>query len=181
MGKGLRVTIIGAGLAGTITGRVLREQHDVTILEKFPAGHELGAAINIGPCAVKILLDLGFDRVRAGSITAELARTFDRHGNKLQESDMAAFAKMADAPWFFQHRADLWNEFHRLATAEDIGVKGKPCKVIWGADVVDVDVESGDVTLADGTKIESDLVVGMLALSTRNFTMETHLIHACSF
>ena len=76
---------------------------------------------------------------------------------------MRQFAKNTNADFLMCHRVDLWNELLRLATApsEELGIIGEPAKVIWGDDFVDVDVESGDVTLADGQRFGSDVVVGM--------------------
>ncbi|KIW10092.1 hypothetical protein PV08_11052 [Exophiala spinifera] len=75
--------------------------------------------------------------------------------------DMLQFCDVAGANWYFQHRGDLWNEFCHLATAPStgIGIGGQPAKIIWGADVVSVNVDSGEVKLADGTIIASDLVI----------------------
>ncbi|KAJ5819414.1 hypothetical protein N7474_005005 [Penicillium riverlandense] len=158
----LKVTIIGGGLAGLLAGRVLRDQHDVTILERFNGGHELGAAINLGPSALKIAKKYGLDTKRAGSIVADTARTFLKNGKQVRENDMGKFSKLAGEDWVFQHRADLWEEFLRLATGpgDEVGSPGKPCTVLWGSDVVNVDVDTGDVSLADGTTLSSDLVIG---------------------
>lgn len=159
---GLDVTIVGAGLAGAIAARVMREKHNVTIIERFSGGHEVGAAINLGPTAVKIIDNLGFDRKRAGSVVANSVRSLDKAGKLLQTNDMTKFACISQADWLFQHRADLWSEFVRLATAPSatLGISGQPAKVLWGSEVVSVDVESGDVVLADGGKIGSDLIIG---------------------
>jgi salicylate hydroxylase len=158
----LNVTIVGAGLAGLAAGRVLREKHNVTFLERFSGGHELGAAINLGPSAVRIMKRLGFDPEKACSQSAGLGRTFIQTGKQIGSMDMLPFCKMAEADWYFQHRGDLWNEFCRLATAPsaELGIAGQPAKILWGVDVVHVDVNSGDVKLADGNVIPSDLVIG---------------------
>jgi salicylate hydroxylase len=158
----LNVTIIGAGIAGTTAARVLREKHNVTILERSSSGHEIGAAINIGPNGSRVLDSLGFDRKRAKSVIVGEALTFNKDGKVLQSIDFSNIHRTFGGYWIFQHRVDLWNELLRLATAssEDSGIPGNPAKVIWGAEVTDVDVESGLVTLADGRHFESDLVIG---------------------
>jgi salicylate hydroxylase len=172
MSPSLNVTIIGAGIAGTLAARVLREKHNVTLLEKIGEGHELGAAINLGPNATRILDQYGFDRKRAGSISVGGTRTLTHEGKVIIESVLPDLKAQFGGDWIVQHRADLWNEFFTLATApsEELGLAGQPAKIIWGAEVVDVDVESGDVKLADGRVIHSDLVIGMSCRRLRSST-----------
>lgn len=169
MAQPLKITIVGAGIAGAMAARVLREKHDVTILERFGGGHELGAAIVLGPTATKILDQYGFDRKRSGCVVNDGAKTYDQTGKLVAEFDMKPFIRVAGSDPTFQHRADLWDELMRLATtsSEELGIEGNPAKVQWGADVVSVNVETGEVSLADGSKIDSDLVIGKLADSLR--------------
>jgi salicylate hydroxylase len=160
----LKVTIVGAGLAGLLAARVLREKHAVTLVEKFEGGHEVGAAINLGPNGVKIAQELGFDKARCRSIACGMARTMDRDGNVLMEESMGFLREQYGAEWLFQHRGDLWNEFLRLATcpSDTLKIQGWPAKMLWGTRVTGVDVQTGDVFLDNGGKLESDLVIGRL-------------------
>lgn len=65
--------------------------------------------------------------------------------------------------WLSSNRADLRNELLRLATAPsaELGLDGNPAKIVFGAEVVEVDTEKGRVTLKNGDVYESDLVIGM--------------------
>lgn len=159
---GLNVTIIGAGLAGLMSARVLREHHTVTIIERVSGKSEVGAAICLGCTATTIVEKYGFDRKRVGSIVWDQTRTFDKRGKEMSGASMQEFNKYTKADFLLSHRNDLWAEFLRLATAPsaELGIEGQPAKVEFGVDVVGVDTESGEVTLGDGRKIESDLVVG---------------------
>lgn len=61
------------------------------------------------------------------------------------------------ALWFI-FRQDLNDALLRRVT-DDRGV-GEPIKVVYGSRVVGIDPEAGIVDFADGTSIESDLVIG---------------------
>ncbi|KAJ5413692.1 hypothetical protein N7509_000319 [Penicillium cosmopolitanum] len=162
MDQPLRVTIVGAGLAGLLAARVLRERHTVTLVEKFKGGHEVGAAINLGPNGVRIIEQLGFNQTRCQSVKCGETRTLNKAGELISTASMTHLKDTYGAEWIFQHRADLWIEFLRLAEgpSAELGVSGEPAKILWGQEVVKVDVESGEVVLASGQTLESDLVVG---------------------
>lgn len=48
----LKITIVGGGISGLLAARVLREQHDVTIVEQTGGNHESAAGITLGPTAI---------------------------------------------------------------------------------------------------------------------------------
>lgn len=158
----LSITIVGGGIAGLFAARVLREQHNVTILEKSSGGNEIGAAVTPGPNATKWLYKYGWNPKKCGALSLGKVRTLDHNGNLMQEQDVSGIKDLFGSDWHVVHRIDLWQELLRLATAssEDLGISGSPAQIVWRSDVVRVDVESGDVQLADGTTIHSDLVIG---------------------
>jgi salicylate hydroxylase len=157
----LDVAIIGGGIAGALAARVLREQHNVTIYERSKSASEIGAAINVGPNGVKILDQLGFSRELVGSLTVGRMATYNHHGEALNVA-LRDFKRDFGADWLFQHRADLHQEFIRLATvdSEELGIAGQPARIHYGATVVQAEPESGSITLADGTDRTFDLLVG---------------------
>lgn len=159
--KGLRIAIIGAGLAGALSARVLREEHQVTMYERSKDATEVGAAVSIGPNGVQILDALGFDRQRAGSLPQRLTRVYDQFGTLVSERHMD-YKALYGADFLVHHRADIRNEFLRLATADsgDLGVKGNPARICWGSEVVDVDAEGGRIILSNGEEVQADLVIG---------------------
>ncbi|PWY87497.1 FAD binding domain protein [Aspergillus heteromorphus CBS 117.55] len=133
----LKIAIIGSGLAGCLAARILREQHTVTIYEREATRIETAAAINLGPNAVQILDGVGFDRGRACSIPVTRSLSYNKRGEKTGES-VVDYKKEYGADWLFHHRADLRDELLRLATApsEELGLKGRPAEVVYGARVV---------------------------------------------
>ncbi|KAH6619056.1 hypothetical protein C7974DRAFT_401415 [Boeremia exigua] len=158
----LNITIIGGGIAGLFAARVLREKHNVTVLEKSSGGNEVGAAVTPGPNATKCLYKYGWNPQKCGALSLSKVRTLDHKGALVQEQDVSGIKELFGSDWHVVHRLDLWNELLRLATtsSEDLGLVGQPVKIFWRVDVVKVDIESGDVSLADGTIISADLVIG---------------------
>lgn len=65
--------------------------------------------------------------------------------------------KKFGAPWNFYHRVDAHNSLKELAT--DPELPGKPAVIKLASQVVDLDCDSGVLTLKDGTTVQKDLVV----------------------
>jgi salicylate hydroxylase len=88
------------------------------------------------------------------------------------------------APWNFYHRVDAHNALKELATDPDL--PGKPAIVKLASQAVDLDCESGTLTLKDGTTVQKDLVViadGQhvgTSFSARSLSLHTWLIMAGS-
>ena len=61
------------------------------------------------------------------------------------------------AKWNFYHRVDAHNSLKELATDPDL--PGKPAKIRLASQVVDVDCETGTLTVKDGTTFQKDLIV----------------------
>ncbi|KAL3480493.1 FAD/NAD(P)-binding domain-containing protein [Aspergillus californicus] len=154
----LTVIIVGAGLAGALAARVLREKHNVTIYERMPTPAEAGAAINVGPNGVRILDSLNFDRGRVGSLAVCGTKVYNKAG-ELTLDKYTNYKDRYGADWLFQHRADLRAEFLRLATAGSEDIPGRPAQVYWDCPVKEVDPE-GKVILASGEEVSADLIIG---------------------
>lgn len=75
----LRIIVCGGGIAGFATALLLREDHDVIVLESSKLNEEIGAAITLSMNATRLLRSslarAGFDHVRARYVEANKVDT----------------------------------------------------------------------------------------------------------
>ncbi|KAF1953749.1 FAD/NAD(P)-binding domain-containing protein [Byssothecium circinans] len=157
MARKLNITIVGGGISGLLAARVLREKHNVTIVERDAGNHEFSAAITLGPTAINIIESLGFDRKRGGTMAAEKVLVWNKNLDRISENITKKYTAKLSGEFTFSYRRDVWDEFLRLATSDEF--PGGPVKILWESNMGNVDVETGTVYLDDGRKIESDLVI----------------------
>lgn len=158
----LRFIIVGSGLVGLTTARVLREHHQVTVYER---GNEDiatgGQGIVIYPNAVKILNTLGYDRERAGAIPQLGYRAYNKSGEVIADHELNLKSQYGE-DGLMQKRSQFREELLRLVKtpSAELGIGGSPPKMVFNTAVVDLDPEKGVVTLSDGSTDEADIVVG---------------------
>jgi salicylate hydroxylase len=154
--RSLRIAVIGAGIGGlTAADALLNLGFEVEVYERASELGEVGAGLQLGPNAIKVLRALGFeDQVRAigfeprNQISLSADGTL-RSRRSLRDDYLAKFG----APHVTARRSDL----HRILSAavSEANVRlGKSC----------VSVESSDKAavahFSDGTSVEADIVIG---------------------
>lgn len=152
----LNILVIGAGLGGLATAIALsRHGHTVTILESAPVLGEVGAGIQIPPNSMRLLLEWGLGPFLEGKAVEPDGMKFRRW----QDGRPIAFTKLIPdhkekfgAPYYVVHRADFHSAMHSLAAEMGVQIK-------VGHHVVDYDESVPSVALADGRKLEADLIV----------------------
>ncbi|KAK5397951.1 hypothetical protein LTR07_003262 [Exophiala xenobiotica] len=154
-GNGLQVGIVGAGVAGLSAAIALRRiGHDVEVFERSQFRNENGAAVSIPPNGGRILQYWGFDAVKAGGIENIQARR--PKGDTLEPmAPTLSFANVEQQfgnKWYFYHRVDMHRHLREMAEAAGSTIR-------LGAQVTDVDPETGIISLKDGSHVQKDLVI----------------------
>jgi salicylate hydroxylase len=153
----LRLGIVGAGLGGLVAAIAARRAgFEATVYEQAPALGEIGAGIQVGPNAVKVLRALGLeDGLRSFGAMPEhhVGRSW-RSGRVLFKSaTRIACLERFGAPFYQVQRSDLHAHL-RSALPPDAIRLGKRC--------VGVDEDAAGVALrfADGREARCDVAVG---------------------
>jgi len=147
------VAIIGAGIGGlTAAVCLLRAGFDVEVYERAKALGEVGAGINIGPNASRILHRLGMAEVLAR--TGVKPVTFDQRrwddGGFLLRSPLGETVETAfGAPYYTFHRGDLHRALANAIPAHCVHLAHRFTKMVDHGDRVEARFENGRSISAD--------------------------------
>jgi 2-polyprenyl-6-methoxyphenol hydroxylase-like FAD-dependent oxidoreductase len=159
---GLSFAIAGAGISGLAAAIALRQSgHRATVFEKAPGFRDAGAGIGITPNGVSILDALGVGgEVREHGVRLTRTELRDSSGTLLAQLDLGRAEEMTGKPTLTIHRTDL----HRALTV------ALPAQTVrTGSEARDVrdDGEHMALTLADGTELAADALIGADGLHSR--------------
>ena len=157
MTRPLRMSIVGAGLGGLVAAIAARRAGmEATIYEQAPAFGGVGAGIQVGPNAVKVLRALGLESgLQAFGAMPEhhVGRNWKSGRILFKSATRVACLERFGAPYYQVQRSDLHAHLKAALPPEAIR-PGLRC----------VGVEStpaaARLRFADGSEIESDVVVG---------------------
>jgi salicylate hydroxylase len=157
MTRTARIAVIGAGIGGLAAACALREQgFEVHVYERAGELGEVGAGLQLGPNAVKVLRALGIEeqlRPLAFEPTNIVSVAWDDAHLRFREPLKASAAAQFGAPYLTVHRADLHALLQATLPAESIHLDGQ-CTGASSFDGMAV------ATFADGREAEADIVVG---------------------
>ncbi|MGE0875369.1 MAG: FAD-dependent monooxygenase [Burkholderiales bacterium] len=164
MSKHLRVAVVGAGLGGLVAAIALRKAGiEPTIYEQADAFGEIGAGIQLGPNAVKVLRALGLEQgleVFGATPEHHVGRNW-RTGRVLFKSPTrVASLERYGAPYYQVQRSDLHAHLRRALPAESIRLGARCVALEHGPD-------SASLRFADGSVVEADVVVGADGIHSR--------------
>src|ERR1043166_4262638 len=153
MAERVRVAVIGGGIGGlAAAASLLRAGFDVHVYEQAKALGEVGAGINIGPNASRLLHRLGLaERLggRGGKPTTFDQRRWD-DGRFLLRSPLGTLIEEKfGAPYYTFHRADLRGALASAMPAEHVHLGHRFARLIDHGDRVEAVFENGAVISAD--------------------------------
>ncbi|WP_406445268.1 FAD-dependent monooxygenase [Streptomyces sp. NBC_00631] len=159
--------VIGGGIGGMATAlAVARAGHPVHLLERAPVFAEIGAGLQVGPNAVRVLMNLGlYERVEEVAVFPERGVFMDAlTGAFLTSLDLGpAFRERYRAPYAVMHRSDLLDILLDACRANDLISLENGKQAI---DVRELDGGSVRVECADGSTYEADAVIGADGLNS---------------
>ncbi|KAH0274571.1 FAD/NAD(P)-binding domain-containing protein, partial [Aureobasidium melanogenum] len=173
----LKVTIIGAGIAGLTAALALRKQgHEVTVrgwelvqakpslilvqvLERSRFAVETGAAMHMAPNATALLEWMDVRPSEVGGTLLRQMRRFDADGNLLHTKEFGPEDRSRwQTEWYLVHRVDLHNKLKSEAISPTRA--GVPVQLHLACKVTDIDLYNASVTLEDGRTFNGDLLLG---------------------
>ena len=164
MGGRLTVGVVGAGIGGLTTALAVRRAgHEVVCFERAQELNEVGAGIQIGPNASRLLHRLGLAEPLAAVAVQPTRLQFRRWSPGAVIKEIVAgpdVAHLYGAPYYTLHRADL----HRILTEAQ-----PPGTIRLDATCVGADQHNTGVELrfADGTQHRADVVIGADGLGSQ--------------
>jgi salicylate hydroxylase len=152
-----RIAVIGAGIGGLAAACALRERgFEVEVYERAGELGEVGAGLQLGPNAVKVLRALGIEE-RLLPLACEPTNIVSVAGDdahlRFREPLKAVIAAQFGAPYLTAHRADL----HALLQAKLPTARIHLDAQCTGAATLG---SAAVASFADGSEIEADIVVG---------------------
>lgn len=152
-----KVVVVGAGIGGLTAAVALhRSGHEVQVFERARQLGEVGAGLQLGPNAVRIVeaLGLGQELHRlAAEPTERVSLKWDTGEQRVREPYKGVMRQRFGAPYLMAHRADVHSLLMRQLPDGCIRT---------GAECVEVVTSpaSASARFADGSAVEADVVVG---------------------
>ncbi|HWF29038.1 MAG TPA: FAD-dependent oxidoreductase [Mycobacterium sp.] len=149
----MRVIIVGGGIGGLTAAIALRQTGwSVRVIERAEQFGEVGAGVQLGPNATRVLKRLGLGEKLYEIAVAPEALRFLRWADDAVLTECQLLGRFG-APYYTLYRPDLIEILAAAQPSEDM---------MLGTEVTDVSATPGGaaVSTADGTRLEAELVLG---------------------
>lgn len=156
----MRILIAGAGIAGLAAALALaRKGHDVQLIEQAEALEEVGAGLQLGPNAMRVLdaLGVGGAVTVAGQSPAAITLRDGRSAREILKVPLGDAARRRwGAAYMTLHRADLVAILAKALEA------AQPGALSLGVMLAQIDnrADGVAVTTASGERLAADLLIG---------------------
>jgi 2-polyprenyl-6-methoxyphenol hydroxylase-like FAD-dependent oxidoreductase len=157
MARRLRIAVIGAGIGGLAAACALRRRGiETQVYERAAELGEVGAGLQLGPNAVKVLRGLGIEPALdrdAFEPTNIVSVSWDRAELRFREPLKAVSVEKYGARYLTIHRADLLRLLREQLPDRSITLGARCTGAAWrGGQAV--------ATFDDGRTVEADVIVG---------------------
>ncbi|MCC9198504.1 FAD-dependent monooxygenase (plasmid) [Arthrobacter sp. zg-Y820] len=155
-----QAVVVGGGIGGFTAALALAQRGlQVQLLERAPAFKEIGAGLQVGPNAARVLKDLGvLDSVLQRAVLPRRFAILDIHsGNELYHATFGeTLSKRYGAPYAVMHRHDL------LTALMDAASSTGRVETIPGTEIVNLWQDENSVTVSslDGRTYTADVLIG---------------------
>ncbi len=160
----MKIVIVGGGIGGVAaTLSLLKENHDVTLLEQAPALSEVGGGLVVGPNAKKALnyIGAGEEAAELGVAPEEMVFYDMESGVKLFTTRLGDVGNIAHGEYqYTMHRADLLGAMVNQLPKENVRLNAKVVSATENKDGVSVELKNGD-------SLEADLLIGADGIRSR--------------
>jgi salicylate hydroxylase len=156
----MRILIAGAGIAGLAAALALaRKGHAVQVIEQAAALEEVGAGLQLGPNAMRVLSALGVGETvaSAGQTPAAITLRDGRSARDILKVPLGDAARRRwGAAYVTLHRADL------VAILAEALEQVQPGALHLGMGLTEIDIraEGAAITTATGETLTADLLIG---------------------
>lgn len=151
--KGLDIAIVGAGIGGLTCAAALRKDgHEVSVYEQADGFKRLGAGIQQGPNAVKVLRQLGLEpllRQTAFQPNSSLNRLSSTGEITWERALGKEVERKYGAPYFYMHRGDLHGALARLVPDSVIHHNCRLTSLRMAEKKTELTFSNGEQALAD--------------------------------
>ena len=154
MARALKIAIVGGGIGGLTAACALQERgFDVEVYERSAELREVGAGLQLGPNAVRVLTALGFrDKLFSFSYDAKEFVSLNWNDGAVRAREELGAEKKFGAKYLMAHRADLYSLMVDRVSAKHVHLGMTAAAVRNTAGGAAVRFESGE-------EIEADLVI----------------------